>query len=112
MEYIEETALKMRQLSQALKDLRRNGIDLAKKERAYKEAVSKKALELLDDGKPVSSIDKIIYGLPSISTLRFERDCAEVVYDANKEAINVTKLQLKIIEEQYKMEYGATKDEC
>lgn len=108
MELYEEINLKMRRLDQALRDLRHNGIDLAQKERTYKEAVSKKSLEMLDEGKPVSSIEKIIYGLPSISTLRFERDCAQVVYDANKEAINITKLQLRVLEEQFKMEYGGT----
>lgn len=108
MDLIDEIQLKMKQLDQGRRDLRKNGIALAQKERAYKEAVSKKVLEMLDDGRPVTAIDKLIYGLPSISTLRFERDCAEVVYDANKEAINITKLQLRILEEQLKMEYGAT----
>lgn len=98
----------MRQLDQGRADLRRNGIELANKERAYKEALSKKTLELLDDGRPTTSLDKILYGLPSISLLRYERDCAEVVYDANKEAINITKLQLRILEEQLKMEYGVS----
>ena len=111
MDLIDEIQLKMRQLDQGRRDLRKNGIALAEKERAYKEAVSKKVLEMLDDGRPVTAIDKVIYGLPSISTLRFERDCAEVIYDANKEAINITKLQLRILEEQLKMEYGSTENE-
>ena len=106
MELLEEIQLKMRQLDQGRADLRKNGIDLAQKERAYKEAISKKTLELLDEGRPTTSLDKIIYGLPSISTLRYERDCAEVVYNANKEAINITKLQLRILEDQFKLEYG------
>ena len=56
---------------------------------------------------PVTLIDKVIYGLPSISTLRFQRDCADVVYNANQEAINVKKLQIKIIQKQIDKEWGS-----
>ena len=97
------------QLEQALRTLRSNGNALAAAERDYKEAVSKEALRLRDEGMAVTMMDKVIYGLPSISTLRFQRDCAQVIYDANKEAINVKKLQIRIIEEQLSMEWGNTK---
>lgn len=73
----------------------------------YKEMVSKESLRLRDEGMPVTLIDKVIYGLPSISTLRFQRDCADVVYNANQEAINVKKLQIKIIQKQIDKEWGS-----
>ena len=96
------------QLDQALRTLRTNGIALAEAEKNYKEAVSKEALRLRDEGMGVTLIDKVIYGLPSISTLRFQRDCCEAVYSANQEAINVKKLQIRLVEAQLAREWGNT----
>ena len=106
---IDDLQTKNMHLEQALRTLRTNGIALAEAERKYKEAVSKEALRLRDEGMAVTLIDKVIYGLPSISTLRFQRDCAEVVYQANQEALNVTKLQIRLIESQLAREWGNTK---
>lgn len=106
MELWEELEQKNRQLDQALKTLRQNGIALAEAEKNYKEAVSKEALRLRDEGVAVTLINQIIYGMPSISVLRFERDCAEVLYNANQEAINIRKLQIRIIESAIEREWG------
>lgn len=94
------------QLDQALRTLRSNGNALAEAERIYKEAVSKEALRLKDEGMAVTMMDKVIYGLPSISTFRYQRDCAKVLYDANQEAINVRKLQIRLVEAQLSREWG------
>ena len=106
---IDDLQTKNMHLEQALRTLRSNGVALAEAERKYKEAVSKEALRLRDEGMAVTLIDKVIYGLPTISTLRFQRDCAEVVYQANQEALNVTKLQIRLIESQLAREWGNTK---
>lgn len=106
MELLEELALKNKQLSQALKELRINGQSLAKCEKEYKEELSKEALRLRAEEMPVTLIDKVIYGLPNISTLRFQRDCQQAVYNANQEAINITKLQIRIIESQLNREWS------
>ena len=95
------------QLKNSLKQLRLNGIELAKCEKEYKMAVNKKALELKADGMPVTLIQQVIYGYDDIAVLRFKRDSANVVYNANLEAINCLKLQMRLIEEQIKREYGA-----
>lgn len=109
IDLMDEINLKNKQLDQALKTLRSNGNALAVAEKEYKEAVSKEALRLRDEGMAVTMMDKVIYGLPSISLLRYQRDIAEVLYDANKEAINVKKLQIRIIEEQISREWGNAK---
>lgn len=106
MELWEELQQKNAQLEMALKTYRQNGIALAQSEKEYKEAVSKEVLRLRDEGLAVTLIAQVIYGLPSISTLRFQRDCQLAVYKANEEAINVKKLQLRIIENQIKREWG------
>ena len=106
MELLDELQQKNRQLDMALRTYRQNGIALAQAERDYKEAVTKESLRLKDEGMAVTLISQVIYGLPSISTLRFNRDCQLAVYKANEEAINVKKLQLRLIESQIKREWG------
>lgn len=106
MELLDELSIKMSHLDRALKTLRKNGIAKAQAEKDYKEAVSKECLRLRDEGMAVTLINQVVYGLPSVSTLRFERDCAEAVYNANQEAINITKLQIRVIEEQIEREWN------
>lgn len=94
------------QLKISLKQLRTNGIELAKCERDYKVAVNKKALELRAEDMPVTLIQQVIYGYDDIAMLRFKRDSAQVVYNANMEAINTIKLQMRLLENQIQREYG------
>lgn len=93
-------------LDKAIKDLAKNGYDLAVKERDYKIAVNKKALELRSKDMPVTLIQQVIYGYEDIAKLRFERDTAEVKYNANQEYINTIKLQIRILESQLSREYA------
>jgi hypothetical protein len=95
-----------KQLSNSLKQLRTNGIKLAEAEKEYKIAVNKKALELRSNDTPVTLINQIIYGYEDIAELRFLRDSAEVVYGANKEAINTLKLQIRIVQNQLDKEWN------
>ena len=95
MDLLNELQNLTKQLSNSLKQLRINGIKLAEAEKEYKIAVNKKAL-----------ISQVIYGYDDIAQLRFLRDSAQVVYNANQEAINTLKLQIRIIENQIKREYG------
>lgn len=106
MELYDELQIKNKQLDQALRTFRQNGIALADAEKKYKEMVTKEILRLRDEGMAVTLIAQVIYGLPSISMLRFERDCAKAVYDANAEAINVKKLQIRLIESQMQREWS------
>jgi hypothetical protein len=104
--YIEE---KSKLLDKAIKDLANNGYILAEKERDYKIAVNKKALQLRAEDTPVTLINQIIYGYEDIAKLRFERDTAQVKYNANLEYINTVKLQIRILENQLSREYGNIK---
>jgi hypothetical protein len=106
MELWDEIQEKQRMLDKAIDKLAENGYDLAEKERAYKIAVNKKALELRDVDMPVTLINQVIYGYEEIAKLRFERDTAEVKYNANQEYINTIKLTIRILESQLSREYG------
>ena len=71
MDLWQEIEEKNKMLDKAIKDLAQNGYDLATKERNYKVAVNKKALELRADDMPVTLIQQVIYGYEEISKLRF-----------------------------------------
>lgn len=105
----QEIEEKNRMLDKAIKDLAQNGYDLATKERDYKIAVNKKALQLRAEDMPVTLINQVIYGYNDIALLRFERDTAQVKYNANLEYINTIKLQIRILENQMQREWGNSK---
>lgn len=103
--YSEMEALR-KQLSASIKELRKNGTDLAQKERDYKVLLRQEILKLRDEGMAVGIIDKICYGIPLVADKRFERDVAQTVYEANKEAINSLKLQIRIVQNVIDKEYS------
>lgn len=106
MELWQELNIKTQQLDQALKTLRQNGINFAQAERDYKITLRQEVLKLRDEGMAVTMIPLVVYGIDEVAKKRFERDCCESVYEANKEAINVKKLELRIIQEQFNKEYN------
>ena len=59
---------------------------------------------------PVTLINQVIYGYEDIAKLRFERDTAQVKYNANLEYIQTIKLMIRILENQLSREYGNTKN--
>lgn len=110
MDILEEIRQQQIRVDNNQKSLVTYGKKLAEAERDYKIAVNKKALELKDNGMPVTLIQLVIYGYPEIARLRFERDSAEVLYNANQEALNVAKLQLRILQDQYDKEWSNTNE--
>lgn len=109
MELWNEIQEKQKMLDKAIKELAQNGYKLAECERDYKIAVNKKALELRSQDVPVTLINQVIYGYEDIAKLRFERDTAQVKYNANLEYIQTIKLMIRILENQLSREYGNTK---
>jgi hypothetical protein len=110
MDLFEEIQRLTNQLDLSVKQLRKSGTEYAQAEQDYKICLRKEALKLrADENMPVTLINQIIYGVPEVARLRFERDIKEAVYDANKEAINTLKLKLRIIEGQLNREWSTTK---
>lgn len=110
MELWQEIQEKQKMLDKAIKELAQNGYKLAECERDYKIAVNKKALELRSQDVPVTLINQVIYGYEDIAKLRFERDTAQVKYNANLEYIQTIKLMIRILENQLSREFGNTKN--
>ena len=100
---------KQKMLDKAIETFAQNGYDLAMKEKKYKIALNKRALELRSQDMPVTLINQIVYGYEDIAELRFERDTAKVKYKANEEYINTIKLQQRLLDGQLNREWNNSK---
>ena len=103
-----ELQIKTEQLDKSVRQLRTSGTDYAQAEKDYKVLLRQECLKLRDEGMAIGLIDKTCYGIPAVAEARFRRDVAEAVYQANKEAINSIKLQLRLIEGQLNREWSAS----
>ena len=105
MELIQEIGAKSSLLDTAVKQLGVRGKAYAQAERDYKVALAQKIIHEREKGTPVTIISDICKGDPKIARLRFERDCAEVVYKSAMEAIQSIKLQIRILDAQVEREW-------
>lgn len=102
----EELQAKTRQLDTSIRQLRKNGTEYAEAERDYKVLLRTECLRLRDEGMAIGMIQLTCYGIPSVAEARVRRDIAQVVYEANQEAIQAIKLQMRLIESQIQREWG------
>lgn len=93
-------------LRRSIDDLLKHGTDLAQKEHSYQVAKAQTVLQMKDEGRPVTEISLTIKGQPKVAEAMLERDIAQALYDTNKEHINATKLELRILENQIAREWG------
>ena len=105
MDLFNELQAKIKQLEISVKELRTSGTNYAKEERDYKILLRQECLKLRDEGMAIGMIDKTCYGIPSVAEARFQRDVAQTIYQANQEAINSLKLQMRLIEGQLQREW-------
>ena len=105
MDLYEELKQKTAELDFSIKSLRKTGNAYAEAEKAYKILLRTECLKLRDEGMAIGMIDKTCYGIPSVAEARFKRDCAKALYQANLEAINSYKLQMRLIEAQIQREF-------
>lgn len=92
----------MKKASEVLKE---RGIALAKAESVYQSSKASCALSLRADGYSATMIQLVIKGDDRVSVHMFARDCAQVEYDSAKEALNVYKLDARLLEAQIDREY-------
>lgn len=94
-------------LTQSIKILAKYGKELAEAERDYKITLRQEALKLrTQKDMPVTLIQQVVYGIPEVAEKRFKRDVAEAMRNTAQENINVQKLQIRILEEQIKRDWG------
>lgn len=91
------------QLVNEMAELRRRQ---AEAEREYRMAKAEKELELRAQGFPVTLIPDLAKGDERISLLAFQRDCAEGLVDANREAELLCKKRIDARREQLQREWS------
>lgn len=106
MDLLNELQAKIKDLEISVKELRKSGTNYAKAERDYKILLRTECLKLRDEGMAIGMIDKTCYGIPGVAEARFKRDVARTVYEANIDAIQSIKLQIRILDAQIQREYG------
>lgn len=106
MDLLNELQAKIKQLELSVKELRTSGTNYAKAERDYKILLRQECLKLRDEGMAIGMIDKTCYGLQNVAEARFQRDVAKTIYEANQDAINSLKLQIRVIEAQINREWN------
>ena len=102
----EELQAKKKQLDASIRQLRKNGTEYAEAERDYKVLLRTECLRLRDEGMAIGMINLVCYGIPSVAEARFRRDVTKTVYEANLEAIQAVKLQMRLLESQIQREWG------
>lgn len=90
----------------ALSEAKERGLALAHAEAEYQTAKNKTALLLKAEGQAATMISLLLKGDERVSNALFMRDCAQVMYDSAKEAINTYKLSARLIEAQIAREYN------
>ena len=97
----------IKKLDISVKSLRNTGSDYAKAYTDYRVALAKELMILKEEGYAITLAGDIARGKPEIARLKFKEISSEAIYKANQEAINSTKLQIKIIQEQINKEYSS-----
>lgn len=108
MNLFEELQQKIKELEISVKQLRKSGTDYAQAERDYKILLRQECLKLRDEGMAIGMLDKTCYGIPSVADARFNRDVKKTIYEANIEAIQSIKLQMRLIEGQLNREWNTS----
>lgn len=102
---INEINNKSQQLDMQIKSLAKNGSEYAKAYTSYRVALAKELVKLKDEGYAISLASDIARGKSEVAKLKFQEITKEALYKANLEAIQATKLQIKIIQNQIEKEY-------
>lgn len=96
---------KQLELNKALRLAKDRWIDLANAEYSYKKAKAKFIASARLEKVAVTLIRDLAQGDEYIAELRLRRDTAKVLYLNAQEAINVFKLQCRLVEAQLKREW-------
>lgn len=100
-----EVGIRSARLDAALREFGKRGREYAEAEHDYRVALSQIMLRERDKGTPVTIISDVCKGSAEIAKLRLKRDISEIMYKSSMEAINVYKLQLRILENQVDREW-------
>ncbi len=78
----------------------------AEAEKAYRIALADRILQLKAEGMPATLLGDLARGDREVARLKVARDCAEALYKAADHAINVYKLEARLLDNQLAREWG------
>ena len=101
--YQEKTTLK-----KLIRDLQGRSKAKAETERIYRIAKAAQIKIERENGTAVTLITDLVAGNEQIAQLKADRDIADMMYDACKQAIYATKTEIQILTDLIKLEYNTT----
>lgn len=93
-------------LTSALSEYKKRGQDYAKAYKNYRVKVAQKLLQLKAEGMPVTISYDIARGDEEVANAKEQEIITECLYKSCQEAVNVFKLQIKILQAQINNDYG------
>lgn len=93
-------------LTSALSEYKKRGQDYAKAYKNYRIKVAQKLLQLKAEGMPVTISYDIARGDEEVANAKEQEIITECLYKSCQEAVNVFKLQIKILQAQINNDYG------
>ena len=96
-------------IDNCIHDLASKAKTKAKAEMDYRIKLAQKILTERDKGTKATNMSDICRGDKVIATLKYDRDVAESMYDVVYQKIYALKLELSLLDKQYRIEYGNTK---
>ena len=91
---------------QAVKEAREQGLALAKAKRELRSVECKTIISLKAEGMSATAISNALKSQPEVADAQFAVDCAEVLYKAASEEVNVNKLDARLLEADIAREWS------
>lgn len=109
MDLLNELQTKLNELDASIKSLRKTGQEYAEAYTNYRIKLAAKLVELKSGGMPVTIAYDVARGEQSTAKAKYNEIVKYAIYQANQEAIQSLKLQIRIIEGQIQREWGNVK---
>lgn len=97
---------KMEMLDIALREAKSRGLEFAQAEQEYQIAKNKTVLILRSEDTPATLIQLMVKGEKEVAEKMIKRDIAKVLYESANEAINVFKLEIKVLQSNIDREWN------
>lgn len=95
-----------KELNGSIQEYIKKGIDYATAYRDYRVELAKELLYQKELKTPATTAYDIARGKENVANAKFKEISTETYYKAELEKINSIKLQLRMLETQYKIEFG------
>jgi len=102
----QETEETLKNGEKSLSEYKRWVKEYAKREHAYRVALSKRLLERRVEGYPVTILSDLVRGEEDIAKLKYERDIAEGLKNSAEKGTDFYKLYARLIDSQTSREYS------